>query len=63
MKDGKKEGKQEGKQEDSTLLLEKKFGKLSAARKRKIRKIESTTQLESLLLVVLGARSLNDLSL
>jgi hypothetical protein len=58
-----KRGKQEGKQEALILLLEKKFGKLGAARKRKIRKIESTQELESLLLAVLDARSLKDLAL
>ena len=60
---GKQEGKHEGKQEDLILLLEKKFGKLGAARKRKIRKIESTQELESLLFAVLDAKSLKDLPL
>jgi CRISPR/Cas system CSM-associated protein Csm2 small subunit len=60
---GRQEGKQEGKQEDLILLLEKKFGKLGAAVKRKVRAIESTERLESLLLAVLDANSLKDLPL
>jgi predicted transposase/invertase (TIGR01784 family) len=60
---GKQKGKQEGKQEDLILLLEKKFGKLSAALRRKVRQIESTERLESLLLAVLDADSLEDLPL
>jgi hypothetical protein len=55
-----KKGIEKGKQEDLILLLEKKFGKLSAARRRKIRRIESTEQLESLLLAVLDAKSFED---
>ena len=62
-KEGKKEGKQQGKQEDLILVLEKKFGKLSAARKRKVRQIESTPELESLLLAALDAARLEDLPL
>ena len=60
-KEGKKEGKQEGKQEDLILLLEKKFGKLSAALRRKVRQIESPEKLKSLLLAVLDAKSLEEL--
>ena len=58
---GKQEGITEGKQGDLILLLEKKFGKLSAALRRKVRRIESTEKLESLLLAVLEADSLEDL--
>ena len=58
-----KEGKQQGKQEDLILVLEKKFGKLSAARKRRVRQIESTPELESLLLAALDAVRLEDLPL
>jgi Domain of unknown function (DUF4351) len=43
--------------------MEKKFGKLSAALRRKVRQIESTERLESLLLAVLDADSLEDLPL
>ena len=60
-KEGKKEGKQEGKQEDLILLLEKKFGKLSAALRRKVRQIESPEKLKSLLLAVLDAKTLEEL--
>ena len=56
-----KRGIEKGKQEDLILLLEKKFGKLSAALRRKVRRIESTEKLESLLLAVLEAESLGDL--
>ena len=59
--EGKQEGITEGKQGDLILLLEKKFGKLSAALRRKVRRIESTEKLESLLLAVLEADSLEDL--
>jgi hypothetical protein len=62
-KKGKLEGRQEGKQEALILVLEKKFGKLSAARKRRVRQIESTPELESLLLASLDAASLEDLPL
>ena len=57
-----KKGIEKGKQEDLILLLEKKFGKLSAALRRKVRRIESTEKLESLLLAVLDTDSLEDLS-
>jgi hypothetical protein len=56
-----KKGKQEGKQEVLILLLAKKFGKLSPAVRRRIRQIESTEKLDSLLLAVLDARSLDEL--
>ena len=62
-KQGIRKGKQEGKQEDLILLLEKKFGKLSAAMKRKIREMDSTERLESLLLAVLDAASLEEMRL
>ncbi len=62
-KQGIEKGMQKGKQEDLILLLEKKFGKLSAAVTRKVRKIDSTQKLESLLLAVLDADSLDDLPL
>ncbi|MHB8974677.1 MAG: DUF4351 domain-containing protein [Pirellulaceae bacterium] len=62
-KEGQKEGKQQGKQEDLILVLEKKFGKLSAARKRRVRQIASTPELESLLLAALDAARLEDLPL
>jgi len=62
-KQGIEKGKQKGKQEDLILLLEKRFGKLSAAMKRKVHAIESTEKLESLLLAVLDANSLKDLPL
>jgi HNH endonuclease/Domain of unknown function (DUF4351) len=55
--------KRKGKQEALILLLEKKFGKLSTALRRKVRQIESTERLESLLLAVLDADSLEDLPL
>jgi hypothetical protein len=45
--EGIQEGMQKGKQEDLILLLEKKFGKLSAAARLKIRQIESQARLES----------------
>jgi peptidoglycan hydrolase CwlO-like protein len=43
-------------------LLEKKFGELSEDLKRRVRAIESTQRLESLLLAVLDADSLDDLT-
>jgi len=56
-----KKGKQEGKQEDLILLLEKKFGEVSVGLRRKIRQIDSPEKLESLLVAVLDANSLEDL--
>ena len=61
--EGKKEGKKEGKQEDLILVLEKKFGKLGDAQKQRVRQIESTSELESLLLAALDAVRLEDLPL
>ena len=58
-----RKGRQEGKQEDVILLLEKKFGKLTPEVRRKVGQIESNQELESLLLAVLDARSLEDLPL
>jgi len=60
-KRGIEKGMQQGKQEDLILLLEKKFGKLSVSVRRKVRQIESPEKLESLLLAVLDADSLQDL--
>ena len=60
-KRGIEKGIEKGKQEDLLLLLEKKFGKLSAVLRRKVRRIESTEKLDSLLLAVLEADSLEDL--
>jgi len=60
-KRGIEKGIEKGKREDLILLLEKKFGKLSAALRRKVRRIESTEKLDSLLLAVLEADSLDDL--
>ena len=62
-KEGKREGKKEGKQDDLILLSEKKFGKLTAAQRRKIRQIESTEKLDVLLLALLDAKSLDELGL
>ena len=58
---GIEKGLQQGRQNALILLLEKKFGKLSATMKRKVREIESTEKLESLLLAILDANSLADL--
>jgi phosphoglycolate phosphatase-like HAD superfamily hydrolase len=60
-KRGIEKGIQQGKQEDLIVLLEKKFGKLSATFQRRIRQIESPAKLQSLLLAVLDADSLEDL--
>ena len=60
-KKGIEKGIEKGKQEDLILLLAKKFGKLSPAVRRRIRQIESTEKLDSLLLAVLDARSLDEL--
>lgn len=56
-----KKGIEKGKQDILILLLEKKFGKLTPAVRRRIRQIESTEKLDSLLLALLDARSLDDL--
>ena len=58
-----KQALRKGKQEDVILLLEKKFGKLTPEVRRKVGQIESNQELESLLLAVLDARSLEDLPL
>jgi hypothetical protein len=58
---GIEKGKWKCKQEDVILLLEKKFGKLSAVKRQKIRQIESLEKLDSLLLAVLDAKSIQDL--
>ncbi|MDY0168986.1 MAG: DUF4351 domain-containing protein, partial [Thermoguttaceae bacterium] len=60
---GRQEGIQEGRQEALVLLLERRFGKLPAAMKRKVRKIQSAERLDALLVAVLDAKSLDDLSL
>jgi hypothetical protein len=60
---GIREGIREGKQKDLILVLEKKFGKVSATAQRKIRQIESAERLESLLIAALDARSIEDLPL
>jgi hypothetical protein len=54
-------GIEKAKQDAVILLLEKKFGKLSAVKQRKIRQIESLEKLDSLLLAVLDAKSIQDL--
>ena len=59
-KKGIEKGIEKGKREDLMLLLDKKFGKLSPAVRRRIGQIESTDKLDSLLLAVLDAQSLDD---
>jgi len=59
--EGIKKGRTKGKQEDLILLLEKRFGKLKPATKRKIGQIDSSKELESLLLSAVDAKSLDDL--
>jgi len=63
IKEGIKEGIEKGKQEALILVLEKKFGTVSAAVRRKIRRIESAQQLESLLVAAVDAHSIKDLPL
>jgi hypothetical protein len=58
---GIKKGIEKGTQNNLILLLEKKFGKISATLRRNIRQIDSPEKLESLLLAVLDADSLEDL--
>ena len=58
---GIKKGEKRGKQDDLLLLLEKKFGTLDDAVKERVRRIESPKKLESLLLAVLDAQTLDDL--
>jgi len=63
MKKGRVEGRAEGQRKALTLLLESKFGKLSPVVKKKIRQLDSPKKLESLLLSVLDATSLDELEL
>ena len=58
---GRQEGRQEGLQEALILQLEKRFGKLDAAVKRRVRRLRSAERLDSLLLAVLDAQSVDDL--
>jgi hypothetical protein len=58
---GIQQGIEKGKQEDLILLLEKKFRKLKAAEKRRIRQINSVDKLDRLLLSVLDAGSLDEI--
>ena len=72
-KDGIKKGRQEGRQEGLQeglekglqkaliLQLEKRFGKLDDAVKRRVRRLRSAERLDSLLLAVLDAKSVDDL--
>ena len=62
-KRGMKEGRKEGKQSDLILLLEEKFGELEPAMKRKVRQISSAKRLESLLVAVLNAETVEDMDL
>jgi hypothetical protein len=59
--EGIKKGIEKGKQEMLILQLEKKFRKLKAAEKQRIRQIDSGEKLNRLLLSVLDADSLDDL--
>jgi hypothetical protein len=54
-------GKLEEKHNDLIMLMEKKFRKLKAAEKNRIRKIESYSKLDQLLLSLLDADSLAEL--
>ena len=58
---GRQEGRQEGLQEALILQLEKRFGKLDTAVKRRVRRLRSAERLDSLLLAVLDAQSIDDL--
>ena len=58
---GRQEGRQEGLQEALILQLEKRFGKLDDAVKRRVRRLRSAERLDSLLLAVLDAKSVDDL--
>ncbi len=58
---GIEQGMIQAKQNVLMILLEKKFRKLKAAEKRRIRGIDSPDRLDALLLAVLDARSLDDL--
>ena len=59
--EGLAKGRQEGLQEALILQLEKRFGKLDDAVKRRVRRLRSAERLDSLLLAVLDAKSVDDL--
>ena len=59
--EGLEKGRQEGLQEALILQLEKRFGKLDDAAKRRVRRLRSAERLDSLLLAVLDAKSVDDL--
>ena len=59
--EGLAKGRQEGLQEALILQLEKRFGKLDDAVKRRVRRLRSVERLDSLLLAVLDAQSVEDL--
>ncbi len=61
IKKGRQEGLEKGRQEVLILQLEKRFGKLDDAVKRRVRRIRSAARLDSLLLAVLDAKSVEDL--
>jgi len=63
VQEGIQEGLHKGRQEALVLLLERRFGKLPAAVKRRVGKIQSADRLDALLLAVLDAKSLDDLPL
>ena len=60
---GMEKGMEKAKQDALILLSKKKFGKLSAAHRRKIRQIDSTERLDALLVALLDAKSLDELEL
>jgi len=60
-KEGIEKGRQEGRQEALILQLEKRFGKVDDAVKRRVRRLRSAERLDSLLLAVLDAKSVDDL--
>jgi hypothetical protein len=60
---GIEKGIEKGRQDALLLLLTRRFGELSEQVEQKIRKIQSTERLDALLLAVLDAKSLEDLSL
>lgn len=66
-REGKREGKRAGQIQEKravlTLQLEKRFGDLEASLKQRIRRIGSPQRLDSLLLAVLDAQSVDDLDL
>ena len=63
LKEGKREGRREGKQELLTRQLEKRFGRLDATMKQRIREIKSSAKLNALSVALLDAQSLDDLDL